>query len=205
MWSPARQELADPSGDTTGQPLVDNSAGLMDYAWLGQPQRPIEHETGLAPTIEMGARQYDPTLSRFLEVDPVEGGSANDYDYTSGDPVNGLDLDGLWRRRGKWRKYRSFSAPFVTHGCVIVYCYNETNERQYVYSKRVYKRGKYNRKYWHRSGKYVYAKIGYRERTKITYQAQINLLFVSSTIGKSRSQTLQNKWHYYKHAWRNRR
>jgi len=25
----------------------------------------------------------------------VEGGSANDYDYTSGDPVNSFDLDGL--------------------------------------------------------------------------------------------------------------
>ena len=32
--------------------------------------------------------------SRFLEVDPVEGGSANDYDYVGGDPVNGQDLDG---------------------------------------------------------------------------------------------------------------
>jgi hypothetical protein len=28
----------------------------------------------------------------------VEGGSANDYDYCSGDPVNCLDLDGLKRR-----------------------------------------------------------------------------------------------------------
>ena len=26
---------------------------------------------------------------------PVEGGSANDYDYVNGDPVNGLDLAGL--------------------------------------------------------------------------------------------------------------
>ncbi len=28
-------------------------------------------------------------------VEPVEGGSANDYDYTGGDPVNGQDLNGL--------------------------------------------------------------------------------------------------------------
>ena len=102
-------------GDTTGRPLVDHSAGLMDYAWLGRHQWPTEHETGLAPTIEMGARQYDPTLGRFLEVDPVEGGSANDYGCTNGDPVNGTDLDGncgRWgnpwnpcgvrRRRGRW-------------------------------------------------------------------------------------------------------
>lgn len=32
--------------------------------------------------------------SRFLETDPIEGGSANDYDYVEGDPINNLDLDG---------------------------------------------------------------------------------------------------------------
>ena len=31
----------------------------------------------------------------FLEIDPVEGGSANDYDYSNADSVNGEDLDGL--------------------------------------------------------------------------------------------------------------
>lgn len=89
---PARTH--DPFGNTTGQPLVDNSAGLADYAWLGQHQRLTEHETGLAQTIEMGARQYDPVLGRFLEVDPVEGGSANDYDYVFGNPVDNFDLSG---------------------------------------------------------------------------------------------------------------
>lgn len=28
------------------------------------------------------------------EVDLIEGGSANDYDYVSGDPINGYDLNG---------------------------------------------------------------------------------------------------------------
>ena len=85
----------DPFGNTTGQPLVDNSEGAMDFAMLGEHQRPTEHESGLATTVEMGARQYDPVLGRFLEVDPIEGGSANDYDYVNADPINDQDLTGL--------------------------------------------------------------------------------------------------------------
>ncbi|KZB79174.1 RHS repeat domain-containing protein [Amycolatopsis regifaucium] len=42
----------------------------------------------------MGARPYSPLLGRFLSVDPVDGGSANDYDYVAGDPINAMDLDG---------------------------------------------------------------------------------------------------------------
>ena len=43
----------------------------------------------------MGARQYSSLLGRFLEVDPVLGGNANDYAYVS-DPVGMSDLDGNW-------------------------------------------------------------------------------------------------------------
>jgi RHS repeat-associated protein len=79
-----------------GEPLAvppDTGAGNFDYGWLGKHQRPLEHEGSLA-TIEMGARPYVPGLGRFLGVDPVEGGSCNDYEYSCQDPINMQDLDG---------------------------------------------------------------------------------------------------------------
>jgi hypothetical protein len=38
----------------------------------------------------------DPATGRFLQTDPVPGGSANNYDYCNGDPVNCYDLAGTW-------------------------------------------------------------------------------------------------------------
>ncbi|MGW4523079.1 PA14 domain-containing protein [Amycolatopsis sp. NPDC004378] len=84
------------SGAVDNQNVPDNSPGAMDYGWLGEHQRAYEH-TGALSIVQMGARPYSPLLGRFLSVDPVEGGSANDYDYVAGDPVNATDLDGkMW-------------------------------------------------------------------------------------------------------------
>ncbi len=49
--------------------------------------------------IQMGARQYDLATGRFLTVDPVDGGSLNNYDYAGQDPINQYDLDGRQCRR----------------------------------------------------------------------------------------------------------
>ena len=49
----------------------------------------------------MGARVYLPVLGRFLQVDPVEGGTDNNYAYAN-DPVNEFDLDGNWGWGDVW-------------------------------------------------------------------------------------------------------
>jgi RHS repeat-associated protein len=91
--------------DPFGTPLTthpDTTNGNADHGWLGQHHRLRDHTTGLTPIIHMGARPYLPTLGRFLEPDPIEGGCANDYTYVT-DPINDNDLDGLKSRRERCR------------------------------------------------------------------------------------------------------
>jgi RHS repeat-associated protein len=61
------------------------------YRYLGVHQRSTELPSGV---ITMGARVYLPQIGRFLQTDPVEGGSCNAYEYACHDPVNNVDLDG---------------------------------------------------------------------------------------------------------------
>ena len=97
LYDPYGQPL-DPSTLAMGtsaanDSVPDTSAGHYDNGWLGQHQRGYEHAGNLA-LIQMGARVYSPLLGRFLSVDSVEGGSANDY--VDANPINAFDLDGTW-------------------------------------------------------------------------------------------------------------
>jgi RHS repeat-associated protein len=83
----------DPDGNQVAGSETDTGPGQFDYGWLGQHQRPLEHQDGLFSVVQMGERQYSPTIGRFLEIDPLESGVANDYGYVA-DPVNSSDLSG---------------------------------------------------------------------------------------------------------------
>jgi RHS repeat-associated protein len=87
-------EAATPDGAFLDYDEFGNPRGTTPtsrYGWLGGKQRSSDSLAGLTL---MGVRLYNPTTGRFLQVDSVECGSANKYDYARQDPLNKFDLDG---------------------------------------------------------------------------------------------------------------
>ena len=84
----AAEPLSGLAFDEFGNP---GQANTPRYGWLGRMARRTELPSGV---VQMGVRSYVPSLGRFLSPDPVVGGSANAYEYTGGDPINAVDLDG---------------------------------------------------------------------------------------------------------------
>lgn len=77
------RDPADPTGAAT--------ANGPRYGWLGAKQRAADTGAGL---VLMGVRVYAPQLGRFLQADPIYGGSANAYDYANAEPVVTTDISG---------------------------------------------------------------------------------------------------------------
>lgn len=81
----------DPYGDHAAATAMNGTLPPNPWRWSGS----YLDATGL---YKMGARYYDPIRGRFTQVDPVAGGSANGYDYCSGDPINCIDSTGTKQR-----------------------------------------------------------------------------------------------------------
>jgi len=86
--------IYDPFGNLVSGSSPDNQAGTATNAWVGNNQKLTEEDLPQNP-IQMGARVYLASTGRFLQVDPVEGGTDNNYAYVN-DPVNDFDLTGQY-------------------------------------------------------------------------------------------------------------
>jgi RHS repeat-associated protein len=80
------------SYDPWGAPQASIASNSTIHAFVGRFGKQYDTTSGL---VLMGARPYDPVLGRFLSVDPIPGGSLNNYDYCNQDPVNCYDVNGL--------------------------------------------------------------------------------------------------------------
>jgi hypothetical protein len=72
----------------------------------------------------MGVRLYNPGTGRFLQPDPVPGGSAGPYLYPT-NPIDGYDLNGQW---WNWLKkvahvvHKVVSNPWVQSAVTVAAC-----------------------------------------------------------------------------------
>ncbi|CAM8649902.1 Rhs repeat-associated core [Acidimicrobiia bacterium] len=81
----------DPFGQLLTAPTPANPA-LPDLSW----QAATGNETAALKVaiVVMGSRVYVPALGRFIQLDPVAGGSANGYDYANQSPLAMSDPSG---------------------------------------------------------------------------------------------------------------
>jgi RHS repeat-associated protein len=63
----------------------------MTSSWTGSIRLPNTSDIYV-----IGAREYSPAAGRFLQPDPVNGGSLNAYEYANGDPINMIDPGGTF-------------------------------------------------------------------------------------------------------------
>jgi hypothetical protein len=71
-------------------------------------------------------------LGRFLQVDPVEGGAANRYDYANQDPVNAFDYQGTYTVWHAWHygsSWRVWTGSRHFHACSNIFCAGYTQSR----------------------------------------------------------------------------
>lgn len=88
VWSWANHESYGNSHPTEG--IVGGQPFIFNLRFPGQW---FDHETGL---VQNGFRDYDPSLGRYVEVDPLGlAAGMNPYAYVGGNPLSGVDPSGL--------------------------------------------------------------------------------------------------------------
>ncbi len=79
--------------DTFGDIISDSNETLkVPFGFAGGL---YDRDTKL---VHFGFREYDPFTGRWTAKDPIlfAGGDSNLYGYVLGDPVSGIDPEGLW-------------------------------------------------------------------------------------------------------------
>ncbi|WP_329373372.1 polymorphic toxin-type HINT domain-containing protein [Streptomyces sp. NBC_00669] len=76
-----------------------NERGTAPTAWTGDHGFVGGVESDTTGLTHLGARDYDPTIGRFVSLDPVleltDPQQVNGYSYAAGNPITGADPDGL--------------------------------------------------------------------------------------------------------------
>ena len=89
LYEPFGMASASATFGTNSNPQNATNSAM---GWAADPSRKQEQLFSVS-IMQMGARVYMPSLGRFLQVDPIEGGTANAYVYAE-DPVNKNDYSG---------------------------------------------------------------------------------------------------------------
>jgi RHS repeat-associated protein len=92
-------QTANHTYDPFGAPNDSVPTNQTTHRFVGRWNKQYDTATSL---ILMGARPYDPTTGRFLSVDPIPGGSLNNYDYAGQDPIDNYDLNGQTKCRNRF-------------------------------------------------------------------------------------------------------